>query len=97
MRQIRVVSPDLNTQSFDNKLMIRALRQTGDGHAADDAGSGNGNRKRSSVRCIARRRQSIFVKEGFVFCSQGQPDSVGTAMKPRYNVAFFASPLVIVR
>ena len=66
----------LQAQCFDDKLVIIALREPGDGDRSDDAGAGERDGKRAAVACVVSRGKAVFLLEGSVARLESETDGI---------------------
>lgn len=90
-----VVLPGFKAKSFDNQLVVVALRKPRNSHRADDACVLNVNRKAASVGCIIRKRQTVFFQQIGFFLPQVQADCIRTAKEMGDDIALPPHPIQI--
>lgn len=91
-----MVAVELVAEGFDDQVMVFALGQPGDGHAADDACSGDLERKAAAVGGVFRIGQSVFFGERRVVVLQVKAELVGAAVETGYYVRFALDPAGVV-
>jgi hypothetical protein len=76
--------------------MVGALRQSGDGHAADDSSTFHANGKAAAVGGKIHGGQPLFFFQAALLLGEFETDGVGTAMKAGDDVRLAAHPFGLV-
>src|SRR5207237_4228215 len=92
-----VVAPGDPAQRLDDQVVIFALRQAGDGDAANYSGIHYVQREAAAVRSIILFGQIITSAEAQAALLEQPADVIRTFVKPRDNVDLARDPALIVR
>ena len=95
-RNAAIVAAQHRAQRLDHQVVIVALRQAGDGDAADDARAFHDQRERAAVGRIIGDGKPIAFEQRGAFRFLGHADGVRAAMEARDHVALAAHPFDVI-
>jgi hypothetical protein len=87
---------ELVADCFDDEVVVFALRQAGDGDAADDAGSGDFDGEAAAVGGVVGVGQGVSFGEGQAGLLKCEADGVGAAVEAGDDVGFALDPAGVV-
>jgi hypothetical protein len=83
-------------ESFDDEVVVLALREAGDGGGADDAGAGDMDGEAAAMRGVIGVGETITLGEMTALLFEEEADSVGGSVKAGYDVDFALNPAMAV-
>jgi hypothetical protein len=91
-----MVMAEFAAEGFDDQVMVFALRQAGDGDAADGACSCDFEGKAAAVRGIFGVGQRVFFGERGVVVFEEEAELIRAAVETGHNVGFAFDPAGVV-
>ena len=91
-----MVAAKVAAEGFDDEVVVFALREAGDGDAADDACSGDVKGKAAAVGSVVSVGKTVFFGEGRFGLLEISADLVGAAMEASDDVGFSLDPAGVV-